>query len=108
MVESHRYDYTDKDAYEKCINIVNKALDLVRQERENRVNKSNNLAYIEAMLINDLADITYDGTLNGKLSDQDMIRRHRSGKRGSKRNSMHPSLFRKLSQVSSVSQILNV
>lgn len=102
MVDSHRYDHNDKDAYEKCIKILNKSLDLVFAEKSNRANKSSNLAYIEAMLNYELAEITTDGLLNGKLNDQDLVRRQKMNRKNSKRNSMHPSIFKQLIQIKGV------
>ncbi|RNA35696.1 cilia- and flagella-associated 46, partial [Brachionus plicatilis] len=99
LVDSHRYDYNDKDGYEKCLKILNKSIELIQKEKSIRLNKFSTLAYIEACLYFDLAEITYEGVLNGKLNEEELARRSRAAKRSSRRNSMHPTMFKRFSNV---------
>ena len=73
-------------------------------EKERRTNKSDSLAYIQAMLNYELAEITCDGHLNDKFSESEIVHKTSSAKRFSKKNSMHPNLFKKLSQVCNMYQ----
>jgi hypothetical protein len=102
LVDSHKLDYSDKESYEKAIKILNKSLDVVRSQKPARRNKLDKLIYIEAMLNYDLAEIIRDGVLNGKLNDQEMSLRRKLSKRAYKFNSMHPLVFKRLSEVCNV------
>lgn len=103
LVDSHKLDLDDKDGYEKCVRILNRSINIVREETNRRKNKSDNLGYIEAMLMYELAEIVRDGVLSGRLSDQDaLIRRRMMSKRSFRLNSMHPMLFKRLSEVCNV------
>lgn len=102
LVDAHKYDYNDKDGYDKSIKILTKALDLVEQEKQRRKNKWDKLAYIQAMLKFEFAEISRDGVLNGKFNDQDLIIRQKLSKKMFTLNSIHPLLFKKLSAVCEV------
>jgi hypothetical protein len=102
LVDSHKLDYDDKESYEKCIKILNKVLELINSTKSKRNNKTNTLAYIEAMFNYELAEITCDGVLKGKLNDNEIISRQKLTKRIDKFNSMNPNLFKKLSKVCEV------
>lgn len=106
LVDSHRYDYNDKDGYEKCLKILNKSIELVKKEKAIRSNKISTFAYIEACLHFDLAEITYEGVTNGKLNEEELARRSRMAKRSSRRNSMHPTMFKRFSNVINVNIFL--
>lgn len=96
-------DLNDKDGYEKAINILNRALEIVGVEVKRRKNKSDKLRYVQAMLNYELAEITREGVLTGRLSDQDtLMRRRMMSKRSFQFNSMHHLLFKKLSEVCNV------
>jgi hypothetical protein len=99
-VNAYKLDYQDKEATEKAIKVLNKALDLVEMEKARKANHMHKFAYIEAMLNYELAEITLDGHLNDKFSDEEAMKKQH--KRLKKRNSMHPSLFKKLSQICTV------
>lgn len=102
IAESHKNDANDKDGYEKAIRVFTRGITLVRDETK-RENKSDKLAYIEAMLTYECAEVMRDGVLTGRLSDQDtLIRRRMMTKRSFRFNSMHPMLFKKLSEVCNV------
>jgi hypothetical protein len=105
LVDSYKFDRQDKEAYDKSVKLLKKALELVENERERRKNKSDTLAYIYSMLNYDLAEISYDGHLNDKFSESEMVRKQSIGKRAQKKNSMHPNLFKKLSQVANMYQL---
>ncbi|CAF0832143.1 unnamed protein product [Brachionus calyciflorus] len=98
LVDSHRYDYNDKEGYEISIKILQKSIDIVREEKSIRQNKTPILSYIEGIFFNHLAEVTYEGILNGKLNDED-IARNKMSKKSSRRNSMHPSMFKRFSNV---------
>jgi len=103
LVASHKMDFNDKDGYDKAIRILNRALEIVRGESKWRKNKLDKLAYMEAMLTFELAEIVRDGVLTGRLSDQDaLMRRRMMSKRSVRLNSMHPMLFKRLSDVCNV------
>lgn len=101
-MDSHRQDYSDRDNYEKCVKILEKSIEIVQKEKCVRSNKLATLAYIEASLFFDLAKITHEGISNGKLNEEELARRSRSAKRSSRRNSMHPTMFKRLSKVINV------
>ena len=103
LIDSHRYDYQDKDAYEKCIQILNKCLRLIKAEKSTRSNKSGNFEYIEAMFDFEMAEITYDGLMTGKLSDGDLTRQQKMGRRSLKPSSIHPNLSKKMTFILDVS-----
>ena len=105
LVDSYRLDRQDKEAYDKSVKLLKKALELVEIEKDRRKNKSHQLSYIYAMLNYDLAEISYDGHLNDKFNDSEMVRKQSIGKRVQKKNSMHPNLFKKLSQVANMYQL---
>ena len=104
LVDAHFQDREDKEANDKCIQILNKSLNLVRVEKHRRLNKRTKFEYIEALLNYKLAQIVSDGILNGKLKESADLssRQSKTGRRSVKRNSMHPNLFKKLSEVCNV------
>ena len=105
LVDSYKLDCQDKDAYDKSVKLLKKSLELIEAEKEHRKNKSDSLAYIFSMLNYELAEISYDGHLNDKFNDSDTVRKQSTTKRVQKKNSMHPSLFKKLSQVANMYQL---
>ena len=102
LIDSHKLDNDDKESYEKCIKILNKVLELTNTAKSKRNNKLDTLAYIEAMFNYELAEITCDGILKGKLNDNEIISRQKLSKRSDKFNSMNPILFKKLSHACDV------
>jgi len=56
------------------------------------------------ILIEKIAQIMCDGIINGKLKEGGDLsaRQAKTGRRSTKRNTMHPSLFKKLSEVCNV------
>lgn len=96
LIDSHRYDYHDKDAYDRCIQILNKCLRLIKAEKASRLNKSGSFEYIEAMFEFEIAEITYEGIMAGKLNDGDLTRQQKMGRRSLKPSSMHPNLNKKM------------
>lgn len=105
MADSHKLDSNDKDGYDKAIRILTRSIEIVRAEAaiNRRKNKWDKLAYVEAMLTFELAEVTCDGVLTGRLSDHDtLMRRRMMSKRSHQLNSMHHMLFKKLSEVCNV------
>jgi hypothetical protein len=96
LVDSYKLDVSEKDTVEKCMKILNKSIDLVNQEKNKRKNKLVNLNYIEAMFVYELAELTSDANLSGKMGNQDLLRK-RANRYFQKRNSMHPTVFKALS-----------
>ena len=96
LVDSYKLDASEKETIEKCLKILNKSIDLVNKEKAKRANKLNTLNYIEAMFIYEMAELTSDGNLSGKMGHQDMLRK-RANRYFQKRNSMHPTVFKALS-----------
>jgi hypothetical protein len=109
LVDAHKLDYhKDKDAYDKSAKILKKAIDLVRSETPQRSNKRWDLAYVEAMLVYALAELTCEGLLTDRLSEgQFSVKQSPGGKRFTLRNSMHHALFKKLSEVCDVNKKKN-
>lgn len=103
-MDAHFLDREDKEANEKCIQILNKSLNLVRSEKNRRLNKKIKFEYAEGLLTYKLAQIMCDGVLNGKLKESGDLssRQSKTGRRSVKRNSMHPNLFKKLAEVCNV------
>lgn len=105
LSEAHRLDYhSDKEAYDKSVRIIKKAIDVVVSERPNRKNKSSRLAYVEAMLTFQLAEVIQDGLVNDRFTEEDLPGKNqkRCGQSRSKivkRNFMHPNVFKKLSEI---------
>lgn len=104
LAESHKLDANDKEGYDKALHVLDRALEIVHVETRRRKNKSDKLAYVEAMLTYERAEMTREGVLAGRLaSDQDtLMRRRMMSKRSFRLNSMHPMLFKKLSEVCNV------
>lgn len=99
LVDSFKYDHQDKQAYDKCLQILNKALRLVKAEKTNRPNKVSSFEYMIAMFEYQCAQITADGLLNGKLNDGDLTRQQKMGRRCLKQNTMHLNYFKKFTTV---------
>lgn len=106
VAESHKIDFSDKESYDKAIGVLKRAVEMVSRERRatsRRKNKSDKLAYIEAMLSYEMAELIRDGVLNGRLSDHEtLLRRKMNSKRSVRLNSMHPIFFKRLSEVCNV------
>ena len=105
LVDAHFQNKEDKESNEKCIQILNKSLNLIKLEKNRRQNKKTNFEYIEAFFNFKLAQIICDGILNNKIKDGGDLssRQSKTGRRSVKRNTMHPNLFKKLSEVCNVS-----
>ena len=88
---------------------MNKSINLIKHEKNRRHNKKNKFEYFEAILNYKLAQIKCDGIINGKLKENGdlSVRQSRTGRRSTKRNTMHPSLFKKLSEVCNVNLLIN-
>lgn len=84
---------------------MNRSIQIVQKEKSIRLNKLSTLAYVEASLFYDLAKITNEGISNGKLNEEELARRSRNAHRSSRRNSMHPTMFKRLSEVINVNLI---
>jgi hypothetical protein len=107
LVEAHKHNKNDKQSVEKCIKLLERVLIIVDKQKQKRANKQDKLEYLEAMFNYELAQIKCDGLLNGQLNESDSLKIHNkhSNKRTLKRNTMHPQLFKKLSQVCNVRKI---
>ena len=90
------------------IQILNKVINLVKVEKNRRHNSKIKFEYFGAMFNYKLAQIISNGVLNGKLKDDADLsaRQSKTGRRSLKRNTMHPALFKKLSEVCDVSEKL--
>jgi len=102
LVEGHRLDGQDKQGYEKSVQILTKCVRLVKAEKGCRRNKASRLEWIEAMLEFKLGEVTAEGQMAGRLSEGDVTRAQKMGRRSLKQNTMHASLFKKLSAVCEV------
>jgi len=104
LVDAYYLDREDKESNEKSIQILNKVINLVKVEKNRRLNSKTKFEYFGAMFNFKLAQIISDGVLNGKLKDDADLsaRQTKTGRRLLKRNTMHPTLFKKLSEVCNV------
>jgi hypothetical protein len=106
LVDAHKLDFQkDKDAYDKCVKILKKSIELVAAEKPNRKNKHSRLTYIEAMLSYHLAELTCEGLLNDRLSEDQFALKSQPSKKQGKKNSMHHTLFKRLSELGKVIKI---
>jgi len=69
LVDAYYLDREDKESNEKSIQILNKAINLVKVEKNRRQNSKIKFEYFGAMFNYKLAQIISDGVLNGKLKD---------------------------------------
>lgn len=108
LVDAYYLDREDKESNEKSIQILNKVINLVKVEKNRRHNSKIKFEYFGAMFNYKLAQIISNGVLNGKLKDDADLsaRQSKTGRRSLKRNTMHPALFKKLSEVCDVSEKL--
>ncbi len=106
LVDAHKLDFSkDKDAYDKCVKILKKSIELVSSEKPNRKNKQSTLAYLDAMLNYHLAELTCKGLLSDRLSEDQYTVKAKPSKKQTKKNSMHHSLFKRLSEICDVLNI---
>ena len=103
LVDGHRLDSKDKLGYEKSVQILTKCVRLVKAEKGCRGNKASRVEWMEAMLEFELGVVTVEGLMAGRLSsDGDVTRKEKMGRRSMKQNTMHASLFKKLTSVCEV------
>ena len=104
LVNASKLESNKKNAFEKTAAILQRALDIVEKEIQNRLNKNNILSYMKAMFQFEIGKLNYEKVIN--KSGESKSKSQPTHYFQEKVNTMRPGVYKVVSQTCKVSNIL--